>query len=29
MINEKYAKQFCKDDISKIENYNLAINDKT
>lgn len=29
MINEYYAKQFCKDDISKIENYELAIADKT
>lgn len=29
MINERYAKEFCKDDISKIENYELAINDKT
>ena len=28
MINELYTKQFCKDDISKIENYELAINDK-
>lgn len=29
MINEKYAKQFCKDDISKIENYEQAMNDTT
>lgn len=29
MINEYYAKQFCKEDISLIENYELAINDKT
>lgn len=29
MINEYYAKKFCKEDISKIENYELAINDKT
>lgn len=29
MINETYAKRFCKDDISLIENYELAINDKT
>ena len=27
MINEKYAKQFCKDDITKIENYDKAIAD--
>lgn len=27
MINEKYAKKFCKDDISKIENYDKAIAD--
>ena len=29
MINEYYAKKFCKDDISKIENYEKAIADKT
>lgn len=29
MINEKCAKRFCKEDISKIENYELAINDKS
>lgn len=29
MISERYAKQFCKDDISLIENYELAINDKS
>ena len=28
MINEKNAKLFCKDDISLIENYEQAINDK-
>lgn len=28
MINEKNAKKYCKDDISLIENYDLAINDK-
>lgn len=27
MINEKYAKRFCKEDISKIENYDKAIAD--
>ena len=27
MINEYYAKKFCKDDISKIENYDKAIAD--
>ena len=27
MINPKYAKSYCKDDISKIENYDLAISD--
>lgn len=27
MINEKYAKSFCYEDISLIENYELAIND--
>ena len=26
MINEKYAKSYCKDDISLIENYELAVN---
>lgn len=29
MINEGYAKKFCRDDISKIENYEQAINDTT
>lgn len=29
MISEKNAKQFCKDDISLIENYEEAVNDKT
>ena len=29
MINEYYAKKFCKDDISKIENYEKAIADTT
>lgn len=29
MINLHYAKKFCKDDISLIENYYKAINDKT
>lgn len=29
MINEKYAKKFCKEDISKIENYDKAVNDTT
>lgn len=29
MINEYYAKKFCKEDISKIKNYDLAIADKT
>ena len=29
MINEHYAKKFCKDDISKIENYEKAIADTT
>ena len=28
MISERYAKQFCKDDISLIENYDIAVNDK-
>ena len=28
MINEYYAKKFCKEDISKIENYDKAIADK-
>ena len=27
MISERYAKQFCKDDISLIENYEQAVND--
>lgn len=29
MINERQAKKFCKDDISKIENYDKAIADTT
>ena len=29
MINEKYAKKYCRDEISKIENYEKAIADKT
>ena len=29
MIDEKKAKKYCKDDISKIENYHKAIADKT
>ena len=29
MINEKYAKKFCNEDISKIENYDKAVNDTT
>lgn len=29
MINVEHAKKFCKDDISKIENYDKAINDHT
>lgn len=29
MINERYARSFCKDDISKIENYEQALNDNT
>lgn len=29
MINEQCAKNFCKEDISKIENYDKAIVDKT
>lgn len=29
MINEKQAKKYCRDDISKIENYEKAIDDKT
>jgi len=29
MINEKYAKKFCKEDISKIENYEKAVADTT
>lgn len=29
MISEKYSKMFCKEDISLIENYKIAINDKT
>ena len=28
MINEENAKLFCKDDISLIENYDIAVNDK-
>lgn len=29
MINEIYAHKFCKEDISKIENYEEAVNDTT
>ena len=29
MINERQSRKFCRDDISKIENYEKAINDKT
>ena len=29
MINEKQAKQYCRDDISRIENYDLAMADET
>lgn len=29
MINESQAKRYCKEDISKIKNYDLAIADKT
>ena len=29
MINEKLAKKYCRDEISKIENYEEAVNDKT
>ena len=29
MLNEKYAKMFCSEDISLIENYNQAIADQT
>ena len=29
MINEMYAYSYCKEDISKIENYDKAINDKS
>lgn len=29
MVNEKYAKSYCKEDISKIENYDKAIADTT
>ena len=29
MINEYYAKKFCKEDISKIKNYEQAVNDTT
>ena len=29
MINEKKVKRFCKEDISKIKNYDLAIADMT
>ena len=29
MINESQSRKFCRDDISKIENYEEAINDKT
>lgn len=29
MIDERRAKRYCKDDISKIENYKKAVNDNT
>ena len=29
MINERFAKSYCKDDISLIENYEKAVNDAT
>lgn len=29
MINELFAKEYCRDDISKIENYNEAVDDPT
>ena len=29
MINERNAKMYCKNDISKIENYKKAVNDNT
>lgn len=29
MINEKKVKRFCKEDLSKIKNYDLAIADTT
>ncbi len=29
MINERYAKKYCKDDISRIENYDKAVADHT
>ena len=29
MINERLVKRYCKDDISKIENYEKAVNDNT
>lgn len=29
MINERYAKKYCRDDLAKIENYEKAIADKT
>ena len=29
MINEKLARKYCRDDLSKIENYDKAIADKT
>lgn len=29
MINEKSARKYCSEDISKIENYEQAVNDKT
>ena len=29
MINEKQARKFCKEDLSKIKNYDIAIADKT
>ena len=29
MINESYIQKFCKDDISRIENYDKAVADPT
>ena len=29
MINERYAKKYCRDELAKIENYEKAIADKT